>query len=135
MTQPEERALIGALVGLVRCIDSGAPEGQTLALIRSGVFLLDGTEQARNAMTDRLHREKARLVPDCAVCPHPCGRHDDADWGAVETGDPEVYAAKSALLEKVKVLAHQPDSDDMELCRLLFQLGEDLDVETLRQFI
>lgn len=135
MTQPEERALIGALVGLVRCIDSSTPEGQTLALIRSGIFLLDGTEQARKAMTDRLHAEKARLVPDCAFCPHPCGRHDDGDWDAVEHGDPQVYAAKSAILEQVKALAHQPDSDDLALCRLLFQLGEELDAETLRQFI
>ncbi len=135
MSQPEERRLIGALVGLIRCIDSGIPEGQTLALIRSGVLLLNGTEQARTAMVERLHDEKARLVPDCAVCPHPCGRHDDADWVQVEQGDTEIFALKSAILDKAKKLAHQPDIDDMELCQLLFQLGEDLDAEMLKQFI
>jgi hydroxylamine reductase len=135
MSQPEECRLIGALVGLIRCIDSDTPEGQTLALIRSGVLLLDGTEQARAAMTERLHSEKARLVPDCAVCPHPCGRHDDADWSQVEQGDPEIFDLKSAILGKAKKLAQQPDSDDMELCQLLFQLGEDLDAEVLKQFI
>ena len=135
MTQPEERGLIDALVGLVRCIDTTVPEGQTLALIRSGILLLDGTEQARRTMADRLHSEKARLVPDCAVCPHPCGRHDDGDWGQVEGGDPEVLAAKSALLARVRQLARQPDSDDMTLCLLLFQLGEELDADALRQYI
>ncbi len=134
MSQPKERALIDALVGLIRCIDSGSPEGQTLSLIRSGVLLLAGTETARESAVQRLHAEKARLVPDCAVCPHPCGRHDDGNWAAVEEGDPDLFAAKSALLEKAKRLAQQPDSDDMALCQLLFQLGEDLDLETLRRF-
>lgn len=133
MNQPEERALLDALVGLIRCIDSGSPEGQTLALIRSGVLLLDGTEQARKSAVERLHTEKARLVPDCAVCPHPCGRHNDGDWFAVEQGDPGILAAKLALLKKAKTLARQPDSDDMTICRLLFQLGEDLDLDTLQQ--
>lgn len=133
MSQPEERALLDALVGLIRCIDSGSPEDRTLALIRSGVLLLDGTEQARKSAVERLHAEKARLVPDCAVCPHPCGRHDDGNWFAVECGDPNIFAAKLSLLKKAKELARQPDSDDITICQLLFQLGEDLDLETLQQ--
>ncbi len=133
MSQPEERALLDALVGLIRCIDSGSPEGQTLALIRSGVLLLDGTEQAKKSVVEQIRTEKLRLVPDCAVCPHPCGRHDDGDWSSVEHGDPKIFAAKLTLLEKTKQLAHQPESDDLTICRLLFQLGEDLDLETLQQ--
>ena len=48
-------ALLGALVGLARCVDDAAPTAQTFAVFREGLLTPDGAdEQAVQEITRRL---------------------------------------------------------------------------------
>ena len=62
-------------------------------------------EETIRALIDRVHGEKARLVPDCAVCASACGRTDDYDmeklWGAQE----DIRSLKSLILFGVRGMA------------------------------
>lgn len=76
--------LTGALVGLARATDN-APDvnGDTWRLMIEGLFTtvtnVNFNEETICRLIDRVRAEKARLVPDCAVCASACGRTDDYD--------------------------------------------------------
>lgn len=44
-----------------------------------GCDMQDEAEGELTHMTDRVHEEKFKLVPDCAVCQSPCGNTSDYD--------------------------------------------------------
>ena len=101
-----EDKLLGALIGLAKSTANTAPVESTLEAMVDGLALLysvgnlhkkkenlcaedgpDGNKDANNSalgcelaqMTDRVHEEKFKLVPDCALCQSPCGNTSDYD--------------------------------------------------------
>ena len=76
--------LTGALIGLARATDN-APyvNDGTWRLMIEGLFAtvtnVSFDTAAIRALLDRVHAEKARLVPNCAPCAAPCGRTGDYD--------------------------------------------------------
>ena len=138
--------LTGALVGLARATDN-APDvnGDTWRLMIEGLFTtvtnVNFNEETIRALIDRVHGEKARLVPDCAVCASACGRTDDYDmeklWGAQE----DIRSLKSLILFGVRgmaayahhamVLGYVDEEIYRFLYRALFAVGEDRGMEEL----
>ena len=132
--------LTGALVGLARATDN-APDvnGDTWRLMIEGLFTtvtnVNFNEETIRALIDRVHGEKARLVPDCAVCASACGRTDDYDmeklWGAQE----DIRSLKSLILFGVRgmaayahhamVLGYTDEEVNSFLAKALFAVGED----------
>lgn len=89
-----EDKLLGALIGLAKSTANTAPVESTLETLVDGLALLymekenlcaedDANNSALNCelarMTDRVHEEKFKLVPDCALCKSPCGNTSDYD--------------------------------------------------------
>lgn len=89
-----EDKLLGALIGLAKSTANTAPVESTLETLVDGLALLyrekenlcvedDANNSALNCeltqMTDRVHKEKFKLVPDCALCQSPCGNTSDYD--------------------------------------------------------
>ena len=138
--------LTGALVGLARATDN-APDvnGDTWRLMIEGLFTtvtnVNFNEETIRALIDRVRAEKARLVPDCAVCASACGRTDDYDmeklWGAQE----DIRSLKSLILFGVRgmaayahhamVLGYVDEEIYRFLYRALFAVGEDRGMEEL----
>ena len=138
--------LTGALIGLARAADT-APEadGRTWSLMIEGLFAtrananFDGA--AIRALTGRVRAEKARLVPDCAVCSAPCGRTSDYDlaqlWGEQE----DIRGLKSRILSgargmaayahHARVLGCRDETVDRFFCKALFSVGEDWNTDEL----
>ena len=138
--------LTGALVGLARATDN-APDvnGDTWRLMIEGLFTtvtnVNFNEETIRALIDRVHGEKARLVPDCAVCASTCGRTDDYDmeklWGAQE----DIRSLKSLILFGVRgmaayahhamVLGYTDEEVNRFLAKALFAVGEDWGMDEL----
>lgn len=112
-----DRAVRYAAIGLARTMDS-AVDADAARVLQAALRL--PTEEAVAA----LHREKARLAPDCMQCQNPCGRHDDYTQAREEADAPEIFSAKQAAWRFLERL--RPDGcDPIALVRLVFFLGED----------
>ena len=89
-----EDKLLGALIGLAKSTANTAPVESTLETLVDGLALLytignshkekenlcaKEAEGELTQMTDRVHEEKFKLVPDCALCQSPCGNTSDYD--------------------------------------------------------
>lgn len=76
--------LTGALVGLSRAVDNARDVNEgTWHLVIEGLFTtitnVSFNEKTLRDLIDRVHGEKARLVPGCSGCASVCGRTDDYD--------------------------------------------------------
>ena len=76
--------LTGALVGLSRAVDNAPDVNEgTWHLVIEGLFTtitnVSFNEKTLRELIDRVHGEKARLVPGCSGCASVCGRTDDYD--------------------------------------------------------
>lgn len=132
--------LTGALIGLARATDN-APDVNdgTWRLMIEGLFAtvtnVSFDTAAIRALIDRVHAEKARLVPNCALCAAPCGRTSDYDmaqlWGAQE----DIRSLKSLILFGVRgmaayayramVLGETDAAVNDFFAKALFAVGED----------
>ena len=135
--------LTGALIGLARAAD-----GDTLATADTWRLMIEGLsatvpdnhrdEAALRALIDRVYAEKTRLMPDCAVCPSPCGRVADFDMGQLNNAPDGARGLRAALLLGLQSLAlraaalgHSDETLDRFFGRALFILGEDWDADEL----
>ena len=154
--QRQRDTLLGALVGLARATDN-APDvnGDTWRLMIEGLFTtvtnVNFNEETIRALIDRVHGEKARLVPDCAVCASekhrvapncaacamPCGNTSNYDLARLWGAPAEICALKVRLLSAVCVLAGQKTTAQIqkEICDDLFVLAEDWDTELLLSIV
>ena len=71
--------LTGALIGLARATDGDAPvNADTWRLMIEGLFTtvtnVSFNEKTIRELIDRVHEEKARLVPGCSGCGSRCGQ-------------------------------------------------------------
>ncbi len=103
--------LTGALIGLARSIPGNEDllTEETDELILEGLFTtLTNVSFDNNtiaALTDRVHAEKARLVPNCAYCAASCGKNDDYDMQELWNANEDIRSLKSLILFGIRGMA------------------------------
>lgn len=140
--------LLGALIGLAKSTANTAPVESTLETLVDGLALLykekenlctedgpDGNKDADNSalgcelarMTDRVHEEKFKLVPDCALCQSPCGNTSDYDaslFRESQASNQKLNLEIIAGLEKIAYSIRQKKAElslDDDISGLLFR--------------
>ena len=132
--------LTGALIGLARAAD-----GDTLATSNTWRLMVEGlfttvtnvnfNERTIRELIDRVHEEKACLVPGCSGCTSRCGRNDDYDIRLLWSAQEDVRSLKSLILFGVRgmaayayhamVLGYTDDAVNRFFAKALFAVGED----------
>lgn len=138
--------ITGALIGLARSMDENPRiTAETWQLMIEGLLVTacngNFREESVRKIIDRVHAEKARLAPDCAVCAAPCGRNRDYDIDQLRSEQENVRNLKMRILDgacSAAISAYQAmeqGKNDQDLNRLLakalFIVGEDPDEEEL----
>lgn len=137
-----EDKLLGALIGLAKSTANTAPVESTLETLVDGLALLyrekenlcvedDANNSALNCeltqMTDRVHKEKFKLVPDCALCQSPCGNTSDYDaslFRESQASNQKLNLEIIAGLEKIAYSIRQKKAElslDDDISGLLFR--------------
>ncbi len=137
-----EDKLLGALIGLAKSTANTAPVESTLETLVDGLALLyrekenlcvedDANNSALNCelarMTDRVHEEKFKLVPDCALCQSPCGNTSDYDaslFRESQASNQKLNLEIIAGLEKIAYSIRQKKAElslDDDISGLLFR--------------
>ena len=142
--------LTGALIGLARATDNNAEtSADTWRIMIEGLMMTDAAadlnENTLREQINRVHAEKLRLVPDCAVCTSPCGRTADYDMGQLRCAPENIRMLKSDILSGACGLASLVhgtmtlDGADREAGRFfalaLFAIGEDWNADELRSVV
>ena len=129
--------LTGALIGLARATDN-APDVNdgTWRLMIEGLFTtvtnVSFNEKTLRELIDRVHAEKARLVPDCSDCAAPCGRAADYDMTNLWNAQEDIRSLKSLILFGVRgMAAYTDDAVNDFFAKALFAVGEDWGMEEL----
>ena len=136
----------GALVGLSRAVDNApdANEG-TWRLMIEGLFTtvtnVSFNEKTIRELIDRVHEEKARLVPGCSGCGSRCGRNDDYDMNLLWNAQEDIRSLKSLILFGVRgmaayahhamMLGYADEKVNRFFAKALFAVGEDWDMDAL----
>ena len=138
MPRTEADALIGALIGLARAMESGeaSPVPESWRILRDGLAAASGADAPalRQALRQVQH-EKLRLLPDCASCPHPCGRTDDYDMATLGDDGEEVRRIKLAILHRLQAMAQSGRGSPLLLCDGLNQIGWGYQAVPLEAFL
>ena len=138
--------LTGALIGLSRAVDNApdANEG-TWRLMIEGLFTtvtnVSFNEKTIRELIDRVHEEKARLVPGCSGCGSRCGRNDDYDMNLLWNAQEDIRSLKSLILFGVRgmaayahhamMLGYADEEVNRFFDKALFAVGEDWDMDAL----
>ena len=138
--------LTGALVGLSRATDNAPDVNEgTWRLMIEGLFTtvtnVNFNEKTLRELIDRVHMEKARLVPDCSCCASACGRTDDYDMENIWNAQEDIRSLKSLILFGVRgmaayahhamVLGYTDDEVNRFFAKALFAIGEDWGMDEL----
>ena len=138
--------LTGALIGLARAAD-----GDTLATSNTWRLMVEGlfttvtnvnfNEKTIRDLIDRVHEEKACLVPGCSGCTSRCGRNDDYDMRLLWSAQEDVRSLKSLILFGVRgmaayahhamVLGYIDDEVNRFFGKARFAVGEDWGMDEL----
>ena len=137
---PTESMLLGALIGLARALESDeampAPDAPKV-MVETLACMHTADEATAKLLAQRIRQEKLRLLPDCAACPHPCGRTDDYDTAKLSEDGSEVEALKLELLSRLQKIAGQQEALSSEMVKLLQdglnQIGWGYRAETLEK--
>ena len=140
-------ALTGALIGLARASESNADllTQETYDLVQLALFTcvtnVNFDAAATQALIDRVHAEKDRLVPDCASCGSPCGHNDDYALQNLWNAQEDIRSLKSLILFGIRgmaayayhaaVLGYRDETVDRFFLEALCMLGEEADPEQL----
>ena len=138
--------LTGALIGLSRAVDNApdANEG-TWRLMIEGLFTtvtnVSFNEKTIRELIDRVHEEKARLVPGCSGCGSRCGRNDDYDMNLLWNAQEDIRSLKSLILFGVRgmaayahhamMLGYADEEVNRFFAKALFAVGEDWGMDEL----
>ena len=138
--------LTGALVGLSRAVDNAPDTNEgTWRLMIEGLFTtvtnVNFNEKTIRDLIDRVHEEKACLVPGCSGCTSRCGRNDDYDMRLLWSAQEDVRSLKSLILFGVRgmaayahhamVLGYIDDEVNRFFGKALFAVGEDWGMDEL----
>ncbi len=102
--------LTGALIGLSRVADHAPDVNEgTWRLMIEGLFTtvtnVNFNETTIRELIERVHKEKARLVPNCSSCASACGRTDDYNMENVWNAQEDIRSLKSLILFGVRGMA------------------------------
>ena len=103
--------LTGALIGLARAQEGNenAVDDATIRVLLEGLFTtvtnVDFDDIAAQQQIDTVHREKARLVPECGGCSSACSRNDDYDMREIWDADEDIRSLKSLILFGLRGMA------------------------------
>ena len=138
--------LTGALIGLARAADN-TPDvnAGTWRTMIEGLFTtvtnVNFNEKTVREMIDRVHAEKARLVPNCAACAASCGRTDDYDMAQLWNAQEDIRSLKSLILFGVRgmaayahhalVLGYTDEEVNRFFAKALLAVGDDWDMNGL----
>lgn len=134
---PIQEQLIGSLIGLIRSVDAAQeiPERvQTLVQRGLSASVTSDCEQQEELLR-QIRAEKFRLAPDCSICPNPCGRHDDYDLQELQAAPENIRSLKFRLLFLLQAAAIRHPEQKAHLIPALFQIGEDIDCNTLLPYV
>lgn len=138
--------LTGALVGLSRAVDNAPDTNEgTWRLMIEGLFTtvtnVSFNEKTIRELIDRVHEEKARLVPGCSGCGSRCGRNDDYDMNLLWNAQEDIRSLKSLILFGVRgmaayahhamMLGYADEEVNRFFAEALFAVGEDWDMDAL----
>ena len=138
--------LTGALIGLARVTDGDTPvNADTWRLMIEGLFTtvtnVSFNEKTIRELIDRVHEEKARLVPGCSGCGSRCGRNDDYDMNLLWNAQEDIRSLKSLILFGVRgmaayahhamMLGYADEEVNHFFAKALFAVGEDWDMDAL----
>ena len=138
--------LTGALVGLSRAVDNAPDVNEgTWRLMIEGLFTtvtnVSFNEKTIRELIDRVHEEKARLVPGCSGCGSRCGRNDDYDMNLLWNAQEDIRSLKSLILFGVRgmaayahhamMLGYADEEVNCFFAKALFAVGEDWDMDAL----
>ncbi len=138
--------LTGALIGLARSTEGNVTvSSDTWRLLIEGLFTtvtnVNFNEKTLRELIDRVHEEKAKLIPGCSSYDSVCGRNDDYDmenvWGAPE----DIRSLKSLILFGVRgmaayahhamVLGYTDDEVNRFFAKALLAVSEDWGMDEL----
>lgn len=138
--------LTGALIGLARAADNSAQmSADTRRLLIEGLFTtvtnVNFNAKTVRELTERVHKEKARLVPNCSACASACGRTADYNMENVWNAQEDIRSLKSLILFGIRgmaayayhamVLGFSDEETDRFIAKALFTVGEDLSMDEL----
>lgn len=138
--------LTGALIGLSRAVDNAPDVNEgTWRLMIEGLFTtvtnVSFNEKTTRELIDRVHEEKARLVPGCSGCGSRCGRNDDYDMNLLWNAQEDIRSLKSLILFGVRgmaayahhamMLGYADEEVNRFFAKTLFAVGEDWDMDAL----
>ncbi len=138
--------LTSSLIGLARgASNSPRVSDETYRLIIEGLFTtitnVNFNESTIKRLTEWVDIEKNRLIPDCSVCPSPCGHNDDYDVSNIWNADEDIRSLKSLILFGIRgmaayahhamVLGYTDEEVNRFFLKALCTLGEDLTMEDL----
>lgn len=138
--------LTGALIGLARVTDGDTPvNADTWRLMIEGLFTtvtnVSFNEKTIRELIDRVHEEKARLVPGCSDCGSRCGQNDDYDMNLLWNAQEDIRSLKSLILFGVRgmaayahhamMLGYADEEVNRFFAKALFAVGEDWGMDEL----
>ena len=138
--------LTGALIGLARAtVNCPKVSANVWRLIIEGLFTtitnVNFNEKTVREFTERVHAEKAKLVPGCSDCASACGRTDDYDMKNVWNAKEDIRSLKSLILFGIRgmaayahhamVLGYTDEEVNGFFAKALFFVGEDLGMNEL----
>ena len=138
--------LTGALIGLARATDGDAPvNADTWRLMIEGLFTtvtnVSFNEKTIRELINRVHEEKARLVPGCSGCGSRCGSNDDYDMNLLWNAEEDIRSLKSLILFGVRgmaayahhamMLGYADEEVNHFFAKALFAVGEDWGMDAL----
>ena len=137
--------LTGALIGLARAAEGNVPGPSTDKVIIEGLFTtvtnVNFNNETINALIDRVHEEKHKLVPDCGSCGSPCGRTEDYGMKGIWEADEDIRSLKSLILFGIRgmaayayhaaVLGYTDKDVNQFFYKALFVIGENWKVDEL----
>lgn len=101
--------LTGALIGLARAADTApAVSNETWQVMIEGLLAsapANYSERSLLEWIDRVHVEKFKVVPDCAVCASPCGRTADYNMSKIWNAPEEIRNLKVLILWGIRGIA------------------------------
>ena len=139
-------ALTGALIGLARAADNAPDVNEGIwRLMIEGLFTtvtnVNFNEKTICGLIDRVHAEKARLVPGCAACAAACGRTSDYDMAQLWNAQEDIRSLKSLILFGVRgmaayahhalALGYTDDEVNRFFAKALLAVGDDWDMAGL----
>ncbi len=138
--------LTGSLIALARAAsNSPRVSDNTYSLIIEGLFTtitnVNFNSVTISHLTEWVEVEKNRLIPDCSVCPQPCGHNDNYDMSKLWSDNEDIRSLKSLILFGIRgmaayahhamVLGYTDEDVNKFFLKALCAVGEDWGMEEL----